>query len=111
VWFELSDRDGNSGLHSFPPRALSAHESARAITLYRSQGSEYQSVAMVLPPDETNRVLIRELVYTIITRTRDLAEIWSSDASLRVAPWRPMLRRGGLRERLLFHSLNKRGRP
>ncbi len=100
VWFELSDRDGSSGLRSFSPRALPAHESAWAITIHRSQGSEYRSVAVVLPPDETNRILTRELVYTAISRARSHAEIWSTDASLRAAVSRPVVRQGGLRERL-----------
>ncbi len=51
VWFELSDRDGSAGLRSYSPRALPAHDSAWAITIHRSQGSEYRDVAVVLPPD------------------------------------------------------------
>ncbi|MFC5580949.1 exodeoxyribonuclease V subunit alpha [Rhodanobacter terrae] len=100
VWFELGDRDGNTGLRSFSPRALPAHESAWAITIHRSQGSEYRDVAVVLPPDEDNRILTRELVYTAISRARSHAEIWATDESLRAALARPIRREGGLRERL-----------
>jgi exodeoxyribonuclease V alpha subunit len=100
VWFELSDRDGRSGLRSFSPRALPAHESAWAITIHRSQGFEYRSVAVVLPPDETNRILTRELVYTAISRARDRAEIWSADGVLCAALTRPIRREGGLLDRL-----------
>ncbi|OOG50296.1 exodeoxyribonuclease V subunit alpha [Rhodanobacter sp. C01] len=100
VWFELGDRDGNANLRSFSPRALPAHESAWAITIHRSQGSEYGDVAVVLPPDADNRILTRELVYTAISRARSHAEIWSTDASLRAALARPIRRQGGLRERL-----------
>lgn len=100
VWFELSDRDGSSGLRSFSPRALPAHESAWAITIHRSQGSEYRSVAVILPPDETNRILTRELVYTAISRARSHAEIWSTDAALSAALERPIRREGGLLDRL-----------
>jgi len=102
VWFELSDRDGNAGLRSFSPRALPVHESAWAITIHRSQGSEYRDVAVVLPPDEDNRILTRELVYTAISRARSHAEIWATDGSLRAALARPIQRQGGLRERLVF---------
>jgi len=101
VWFELNDRDGNPGLRSFSPRALPTHESAWAITIHRSQGSEYRDVAVVLPPDEDNRVLTRELVYTAISRARSHAEIWVTDESLRAALARPIQREGGLRERLV----------
>jgi exodeoxyribonuclease V alpha subunit len=100
VWFEVSDREGHAGLRSFSPRALPAHESAWAITIHRSQGSEYHDVAVVLPPNEDNRVLTRELVYTAISRARSHAEIWSTDASLRAALARPIQRQGGLRDRL-----------
>ena len=107
VWFEVSDREGNAGLRSFSPRALPAHDSAWAITIHRSQGSEYHDVAVVLPPNEDNRVLTRELVYTAISRARSHAEIWATDASLRAALARPVRRQGGLRERL---SPNQPGR-
>jgi exodeoxyribonuclease V alpha subunit len=100
VWFELSDRDGHTGLRSFSPRALPAHESAWAITIHRSQGSEYRSVAVVLPPDETNRILTRELVYTAISRARSHAEIWATDATLIASIARPVRRFGGLPEKL-----------
>ncbi|HEY8328430.1 MAG TPA: exodeoxyribonuclease V subunit alpha [Rhodanobacter sp.] len=100
VWFELSDRDSNAGLRSYSPRALPAHESAWAITIHRSQGSEYHDVAVLLPPEPDNRVLTRELVYTAISRARTHAEIWTTDDSLRAALARPIRRQGGLRERL-----------
>ncbi|TAM60870.1 MAG: exodeoxyribonuclease V subunit alpha, partial [Rhodanobacter sp.] len=100
VWFELSDRDGHAGLRNFSPRALPAHDSAWAITVHRSQGSEYRDVAVLLPPDADNRVLNRELVYTAISRAKSHAEIWCTDAALRSALNRPVQRQGGLRERL-----------
>jgi exodeoxyribonuclease V alpha subunit len=100
VWFEVSDRDGNLGLRNYSPRALPAHESAWAITIHRSQGSEYRDVAVVLPPDADNRLLCRELVYTGVSRARRRAELWCTDASLRAALDRPIRRQGGLRERL-----------
>jgi len=100
VWFELSDRDGNAGLRSYSPRALPAHDSAWAITIHRSQGSEYRDVAVLLPPDADNRILTRELVYTAISRAKQHAEIWTTDDALRAALARPIRRQGGLRGRL-----------
>jgi len=100
VWFELSDRDGSAGLRSYSPRALPVHDSAWAITIHRSQGSEYHDVAVLLPPDADNRILTRELVYTAISRAKQHAEIWTTDDSLRAALARPIRRQGGLRGRL-----------
>lgn len=100
VWFELGDRDGGAGLRSYSPRALPCHDSAWAITIHRSQGSEYRDVAVVLPPDTDNRILTRELVYTAVSRARQYAEIWSTDEALRVALACRVQRQGGLREKL-----------
>jgi exodeoxyribonuclease V alpha subunit len=73
---------------------------AWAITIHRSQGSEYSDVAVVLPPDADNRLLCPELVYTKISRARQRADPWCTDESLRAALDRPIRRQGGLRERL-----------
>ncbi len=100
VWFESRDRDGAPSLRSFSTRTLPAHEPAWAITIHRSQGSEYERVAVVLPPQPDNRVLSRELIYTAMSRATRSVEVWSSSASLRAAIGRPIQRRGGLRERL-----------
>ena len=100
VWFQVSARDGTPGLRSFSPRTLPAHDSAWAITIHRSQGSEYADVAVVLPPDADNRVLSRELLYTAVSRATQSAEIWTTAAAMRAAATRPVRRIGGLRERL-----------
>jgi exodeoxyribonuclease V alpha subunit len=100
VWFEVGRRDGSIGLRSVSPRALPAHESAWAITIHRSQGSEYGAVAVVLPPDPVHRLLSRELLYTAVSRATQRAEIWSSAAAVAAAAQRPVRRSGGLRARL-----------
>jgi len=89
-----------AGLRSFSPRTLPAHETAWAITIHRSQGSEYRDVAVVLPPDADSRILSRELLYTAVSRATRSAEIWTSAAALRAAAERHVQRRGGLRARL-----------
>lgn len=68
VRLEVSDRGANSGLRHYSPRALPAHESAWAITIHRSQGSEYRDVAVVLPPDADNRLLCRDRSCTGVPR-------------------------------------------
>ncbi|MGA9333798.1 MAG: ATP-binding domain-containing protein, partial [Rudaea sp.] len=100
VWFEVGKPDGSIGLRSFSPRALPAHETAWAITIHRSQGSEYANVTVVLPPDPEHRILSRELVYTGVSRAIRSAEIWTTPAALRAAANRPIQRHGGLRKRL-----------
>jgi exodeoxyribonuclease V alpha subunit len=97
VWFDAGDANGP---RSFSPRALPAHETAWAITIHRSQGSEYDRVAVLLPPDAQHRILSRELVYTAVSRARAGATLWSSADSLLAAVARPVMRRSGLGERL-----------
>jgi exodeoxyribonuclease V alpha subunit len=99
VWF-----DSGVGLRSFSPRTLPAHETAWAITIHRSQGSEYGDVAVVLPPDAESRILSRELLYTAVSRATRYAEIWTSAAALRTAAERHVRRRGGLRGRLMENN-------
>ena len=100
VWFETRNRDGKAALRSLSTRTLPAHETAWAITIHRSQGSEYADVAVVLPPQADHRILSRELLYTAMSRASHRVELWTSGDSLRAAVSQPVQRRGGLRDRL-----------
>ncbi|MEO8670243.1 MAG: exodeoxyribonuclease V subunit alpha [Tahibacter sp.] len=116
VWFETAqisaagDAVGNrepgpAGLQrhvrSYAPNTLPSHETAFAITIHKSQGSEYQHAAVLLPPDADHRILSRQLLYTGVSRAKQSVEIWSSDAALDSALRQPVTRSGGLAERLL----------
>ena len=60
---------------------LPAHETAFAITIHKSQGSEFDKVTVLLP-EEDNILLNRSLLYTAITRARKQLMIMCSDARL-----------------------------
>ncbi|MEI7035578.1 exodeoxyribonuclease V subunit alpha [Fulvimonas yonginensis] len=100
VWFESSGSDGLPGARSFSPGMLPAHEGAFAITIHKSQGSEYARVAVLLPPDPAHRILSRQLLYTGVSRARRVVELWAGEATLHAALARPIRRAGGLAERL-----------
>ena len=105
VWFEVArQRAGvdstRAGYRDFAPIALPAHEAAFAITIHKSQGSEYQHVAVLLPPEHDHRILSRQLLYTALSRARQSIEIWSTQASLDRAVRTPVTRAGGLSDRL-----------
>jgi exodeoxyribonuclease V alpha subunit len=100
VWFETTTADGQPAARSFAPGTLPAHEGAFAITIHKSQGSEYDEVAVLLPPDPDSRILSRQLLYTGLSRARRTALLWSSEASLDAALARPVQRVGGLADRL-----------
>ncbi len=66
VWFE----DGQGGIKSILPAYLNYTETAFAMTIHKSQGSEFENVMVVLPEGTSNALLTRELLYTGITRAR-----------------------------------------
>jgi exodeoxyribonuclease V alpha subunit len=108
VWFEAARAGrGDAGLRSLAPNTLPAHETAFAITIHKSQGSEYGAVAVLLAPDIDNRILSRQLLYTAVSRARRRVEVWSSGAVLQAAVSRAVERQGGLRERLLAASVGQ----
>ncbi|MBR9788169.1 MAG: exodeoxyribonuclease V subunit alpha [Vibrionaceae bacterium] len=65
VFFELPDGSVKSVLPSRVPE----HETAYAMTIHKSQGSEFEYTLMILPPD-FSPILTRELIYTGITRAK-----------------------------------------
>jgi exodeoxyribonuclease V alpha subunit len=81
------------------PGRLSAFETAYAITVHKSQGSEFDHVLLLLP-DRHSEVVTRELVYTGITRARKKVEIWGREESFIEAISRQIRRESGLRDRL-----------
>jgi exodeoxyribonuclease V alpha subunit len=69
-------------LRSFMPGRLPSHEVVYAMTVHKSQGSEFDRVLLILPP-EASPLLTRELLYTAITRARKKVEIWGSEEVIR----------------------------
>ena len=87
-------------LKALLPSRLPEHETVFAMTIHKSQGSEFAHTAMILP-DTLNPVLTRELVYTGITRAKTELDIFTSENVLSQAIARPTHRSSGLEERLL----------
>lgn len=95
VWFASAD----GTYRPFTPGSLPAHDTAFAMTVHKSQGSEFDRVAIVLPT-QGSRVLTRELVYTAITRARRDATLYASWRVVAAAIATPTRRASGLAERL-----------
>ena len=98
VWFPAAEGDAG-GLRAIAPVRLPAHQTAFAMTVHKSQGSEFDAVLLLLPA-ERNRVLTRELLYTAVTRARLRISLVGGAAVLAAAIRTPTLRRSGLQSRL-----------
>ncbi|MBU3915184.1 exodeoxyribonuclease V subunit alpha [bacterium] len=83
--FHVDPEDGNlkvyfeteEGHRKLSPSRLPDHETVFAMTIHKSQGSEFDKVLIVLP-DKENDVLTRELIYTGITRARTKLQLWGN---------------------------------
>lgn len=78
---------------------LSDVTTAHAMTVHRSQGSQFREVSVLLPPPESP-TLTRELLYTAITRAQDRVRVIATEESVRAAITRPAQRATGLAARL-----------
>ncbi len=83
----------------FHPAALPAHDSAFAMTVHKAQGSEFDTVWLLLPTHDA-RPLSRELLYTALTRARSEVHVCAGENVLRVALGRDAERISGLSARL-----------
>ncbi len=95
-------RGEDGALRRLSPSRLPEHETAWAMTVHKSQGSEFHEVLLVLP-DQESAVVTRELVYTAITRARSTVEVWFREAPLRAAIARRTVRASGLAEAIRAH--------
>ena len=91
--------DQQGGLRPLSPLRLPPWEPAFALTVHKSQGSEFERVLLILP-DRISDSLSRELLYTAITRARSRIEIWGTEDGFRRGVERRVVRNSGLRDRL-----------
>lgn len=95
VWFPMTD----GTLRSVPSNRLPAHETVWAMTVHKSQGSEFEHVSLVLP-DSYLPLLSCELVYTAITRAKQRFSLYANDKVLVQTVATRTRRRSGLAEKL-----------
>lgn len=88
--------DSESGsFRDFPVLMLPPHEKVYAMTVHKSQGSEFNDIAFILP-ERPSPVLTRELIYTAITRAKNSVTIFGSPETLTAGIANPTVRRSGL---------------
>jgi exodeoxyribonuclease V alpha subunit len=81
------------------PSRLPEHETVYAMTVHKAQGSEFDSILLVLP-DQASPVLTREMLYTAVTRARKRVEIWAQRETIEASIEKRVTRHSGLREAL-----------
>ncbi|MDA0173675.1 exodeoxyribonuclease V subunit alpha [Solirubrobacter taibaiensis] len=84
---------------TFAPTRLSAVDTVYAMTVHKSQGSQFET-AVVLLPSAASPILTRELLYTAVTRAQKELVLVGTETSVRAAVGRPIARASGLRDRL-----------
>lgn len=92
---------------AFHPLRLPEHETVYAVTVHKSQGSEFSNVMFILP-DRDSPLLTRELVYTAITRAKERVSLWGQESVFRTAVSRSTRRLSGLSDELWRNSGQER---
>ena len=89
----------DGGVRRLAPARLPAHDTVFAMSVHKSQGSEYDRIAIVLP-EESSPLLTRELLYTAVTRARESVLVVGAAASIAKAIRTSVQRTGGLGQAL-----------
>jgi exodeoxyribonuclease V alpha subunit len=95
VFFRASE----GTLRPLHPVRIPQHETVYALTVHKSQGSEFDRLLFILT-DQDSPVLTRELLYTGLTRAKEEVEVWGHEKVFREAVGRRTLRVSGLRDAL-----------
>jgi exodeoxyribonuclease V alpha subunit len=95
--------EGCDVLRRVPALRLPPFSPAYAITIHRSQGSEFDDVLVVLPP-APNKCLTRELLYTAVSRARQRVTLWAREADVRECFRNGVSRASGLAQRLAGYT-------
>ena len=91
-----------AGREPVPFSRLPAHEPAWALTVHKSQGSEFDAVGVVLPEPGTRgaTLVTRELLYTAATRAKTSVTVFGKAAEVESAVRESQRRTSGLAARL-----------
>ena len=95
---QVAMRQGQ-GIRWIAPAVFDQLEEWWAMTIHKSQGSEFAHAVVVLP-EAGSPILTRELLYTGVTRARGRLTVVAQEDAIRTAVERPVARASGLAERL-----------
>ncbi|MEO6630555.1 MAG: ATP-binding domain-containing protein, partial [Mucilaginibacter sp.] len=100
AWFS----DGKGGVRDVLPHYISEVQTVFAMTIHKSQGSEYDRVLILLPEKGGERLLTRELLYTAVTRAKNSVTIQASQEVMRTTVITSVQRASGIFERFIQSS-------
>lgn len=103
VWFE----DNEGRLKAILPASIDYAETVYAMTIHKSQGSEFNKVMVILPKNAELTLLTRELLYTAITRARDQVIMQGSKEVILESTNRSVRRGSGIADRIEYENHNK----
>ena len=89
----------SGGVVRFSSTRLAAVDTVYAMTIHKSQGSQFDTAAVLLP-DPSSQILTRELLYTAVTRARERLTLVGTEEAIRAGVARPVARASGLGWRL-----------
>lgn len=95
AWFA----GGDGALRSFAPSRLPAVETVFAMTVHKSQGSEFDRIGLLVPR-QLSSLLTRELLYTAVTRARERVTLFGAARAIADAIGKRIERASGLRDAL-----------
>jgi exodeoxyribonuclease V alpha subunit len=106
LWRDSDDRvyacfrHTEQGIRRVSINNLPDHSPAWAMSVHKSQGSEFDSVLLIMPGINQQRALSRELLYTGITRARNSLMIYASQDAIEYACQHTAQRYSGLAQKL-----------
>ncbi|MFW5758747.1 MAG: exodeoxyribonuclease V subunit alpha [Bacteroidota bacterium] len=96
----FEDSRSEKGYKSIPAGYLNDFETVFAMTIHKSQGSEFENVVVLLPEKQARKLLTRELLYTAVTRAKKKVLVQSTREALLHCVESSVSRASGLTERL-----------
>jgi len=97
VYFE--DEQSETGVRTLSPHSLGEHNTVYAMTIHKSQGSEFDHVVVMLPSNQSSGHLSRELIYTAVTRAKKGVLLIGDNETLRNGVLNKVSRASGITHR------------
>lgn len=100
--FYIEDSSQELGYRKFPVGFIRNYQTVYAMTVHKSQGSEFEHVIVVLPDDSASRILSRELIYTAVTRSSFQVLVVGTEHVIQASLSHKVERVSGIKERLIL---------